>query len=98
MHELVVNAVKHAFAGKASGRVAISLRQTDVGLWRCSVEDDGVGFAAAVAGKAGLGRSLVTAMARQLGGRAIWEDRVCGSAVHLLIPLERAIADTSPSA
>ena len=98
VHELVVNAVKHAFAGKANGRVTISLRQTDVGMWRCSVEDDGVGFAAAGSGQAGLGRNLVVAMARQLGGRAVWEHRVSGSAVHLLIPLERAITDTPLSA
>ena len=90
VHELVVNAVKHAFSSRASGRVAISLRQTAAGMLRCSVEDDGIGFAGGVSGNEGLGRNLVVSLARQMGGQVMWEDLETGSAVHLLIPIGTA--------
>ncbi len=64
--ELVINALKHAFPGHRTGTIAVSYKVGKRG-WTLSVRDDGVGFdqkSAAV--KAGLGTSIVNALAKQL--------------------------------
>ena len=87
VHELVVNAAKHAFPRGRGGRVAIRLHPAGEGLLRCTVEDDGVGFAATARHRVGLGRQLVGAIAQQLQGCAVWVARPCGGgAVHLDFP------------
>jgi PAS domain S-box-containing protein len=68
VHELVLNAFKHAFPAGRSGSVRVACRDEGGGLVRVSVADDGIGMAAcadAVA-RAGLGWTLVDAFARQL--------------------------------
>ena len=98
VHELVVNALKHAFASRANGQITITSRRVAAGMWRCSVEDDGAGFSASASNQGGLGRTLVTELARQMGGYAAWEPRERGAAVHLLIPVEQALPAWSAEA
>jgi chemotaxis protein methyltransferase CheR len=69
--ELVINALKHAFGEhSAAGLIVVSYEGTE-GSWRLAVSDDGVGAPADGAEKAtaGLGTSIVEALARQLDGR-----------------------------
>ena len=70
-HELVTNALKHAFVGGRTGRVAVTLRR-DVdseNSFIFSVVDDGVGMAtgAGPPRPRSLGLDLVDAFAQQLG-------------------------------
>jgi two-component sensor histidine kinase len=66
--ELVINALKHAFSGHRKGRILISYRLTGSD-WTLSVSDDGVGMPTASKVVAGLGTSIVEALARQLQAR-----------------------------
>jgi two-component sensor histidine kinase len=70
VNELVTNATKHAFIGRAHGTIRISFAAYDNG-WRLIVEDDGIGLPAETRGDRpeGLGRRLVDAFARQAHGK-----------------------------
>ena len=83
VHEVVVNAVKHAFPGGGGGLVIIRLRAGLPGQWCCSVEDDGVGFEAMPPHGGGMGRMLIAELVGQMGGTAVWERRAGGGSVHL---------------
>lgn len=64
--ELVINALKHAFPDERKGRIKVAYRSTGQG-WSLSVQDDGVGMpAAGLSARAGLGTSIVNALATQL--------------------------------
>jgi two-component sensor histidine kinase len=65
--ELVINALKHAFPDNRHGTVIVTYRaQGDD--WTLSVSDNGVGMPAnPTSAKAGLGTSIVQALAKKLG-------------------------------
>lgn len=64
--ELVINALKHAFPGQRGGRIAVAYSE-DGRDWLLSVSDDGVGFPKDPhSAPAGLGTSIVQALAQQL--------------------------------
>lgn len=64
--ELVINALKHAFPGDRGGKITIDY-QADGRDWTLSVSDDGVGTPASMASAtAGLGSSIVEALAKRL--------------------------------
>ncbi|MBL8591014.1 MAG: DUF4118 domain-containing protein [Methylobacteriaceae bacterium] len=68
--EVVTNALKHAFASRESGEIAISLHRLDARRCRLIVRDDGGGFvddAAAGDGK-GLGMRILRSFAASLNG------------------------------
>jgi PAS domain S-box-containing protein len=67
--ELVVNALKHAFIGRDSGLVTVSVQPQDGGV-RVAVSDDGRGLPADAAEHVprSLGRQLAAGLASQLGG------------------------------
>lgn len=72
IHEVLANAVKHAFPGRQTGRILVQL--SSVGTRRSvTVLDDGVGIAANTAN--GTGHSLVRSLAVQLGARLMWKPR-----------------------
>ncbi len=48
LNELLTNALKYAFPGRADGQIRISARVSDVGLFELEVRDDGVGLPASV--------------------------------------------------
>jgi two-component sensor histidine kinase len=64
--ELVINALKHAFPEARKGKIVVGYVSHGPN-WSLSVRDDGVGMpTGAEAAKAGLGTSIVEALARQL--------------------------------
>ena len=64
--ELVINALKHAVPDGRKGRIAVAYRSTADG-WTLSIEDDGIGIpTSGAAPRAGLGTSIVNALATQL--------------------------------
>jgi two-component sensor histidine kinase/ABC-type nitrate/sulfonate/bicarbonate transport system substrate-binding protein len=79
--ELVSNAAKHAFPGRARGRVDVRLRK-DGGRFELRVSDDGAGMPEGRGGGAGIGLQLVEALASQLGGELL---RAEGEGLQYLI-------------
>lgn len=79
--ELVTNACKHAFAGRA-GEVQVSLAMADDKHVLLRVADDGVGFATDAGGQASTGLKIVQGLVRQLGGQIASTDQngVCWEA------------------
>ena len=70
--EGVTNAIKHAFGGRASGRVLVKLETTSGNGVSLTIVDDGVGGFAAWASSGdvgGLGGELMHGYVRQLGGK-----------------------------
>jgi len=66
--ELVINALKHAFPNDRKGKILVDYK-THASNWTLSVTDDGVGMPAEPgSAKAGLGTSIIQALAKQLGG------------------------------
>jgi two-component sensor histidine kinase len=68
VNELVTNAAKHAFAEGGAGQIKVAFERAPHG-YRLIVEDDGKGLPADFATRRqGLGRGLVEAFSRQVGG------------------------------
>lgn len=65
--ELVINALKHGFPDGRTGKIMVSYTSDNAG-WTLTIADDGVGMGPENAAVAGLGTSIVTALARHLGG------------------------------
>jgi len=79
--ELVINALKHAFPDERRGVIRVAYRTTEDG-WSLSVSDDGVGMpAAGPAARAGLGTSIVNALATQLSAVVKMSDLKPGTGV-----------------
>ncbi len=82
--ELAINALKHAFPGHRGGKIAINFHVHDQG-WTLSVDDDGVGMPKGDEGvKAGLGTSIVEALAKQLQAGVEIEDAKPGTRVSIV--------------
>jgi two-component sensor histidine kinase len=65
--ELVINALKHAFPAARGGHIVVAYKVTGA-AWTLSVSDNGVGMpSGSTPAKAGLGTSIVQALAKQLG-------------------------------
>ena len=79
--ELLINALKHAFPGDATGRIRVKYLTKATG-WRLSVSDDGVGQSQTnVPAHRGLGTSIVEALASQLGARVKMSSGPAGTTV-----------------
>lgn len=88
--EAVTNAMKHAFSGRAQGRIWVTADWADDTPDRTrlalTVDDDGLGPSPALTGKRpGIGQSLMSAFARQLGGQAERSARPGGGARQRLV-------------
>jgi two-component sensor histidine kinase len=70
IHELVSNALKHAFPQGRAGEVAVRLERTSAGFLNLEVKDDGVGFPKGFDFRksSSLGLQVVCGLLRQLGG------------------------------
>ena len=81
--ELVINALKYGFPDQRRG--GISVKYVDDGAdWTLTVSDDGVGMpAGASSAKAGLGTSIVEALAKQLDATVRIETSNRGTAVSV---------------
>jgi two-component sensor histidine kinase len=98
LNELLTNALKHAFVGRAHGRVRIGMRMNEHGALVLSVGDDGVPFSdpVDVLRARSTGFSLIEALATQLQGRVAYPSD--GSKTfNILIPVKRNGAADAPS-
>jgi two-component sensor histidine kinase len=66
VNEFAINAAKHAYAGKAGGRLHVSVRREGGEVVLC-VADEGPGLTPGTGGS-GLGMSIVAALVRDLSG------------------------------
>jgi two-component sensor histidine kinase len=80
--ELVINALKHGFPDGRAGTITVNYTGDDAG-WTLAIADDGVGMGAANDAVAGLGTSIVTALARHLGGTVETTDGNPGTIVSI---------------
>ncbi len=83
--ELVINALKHGFPDGRDGQIEVAFEGSQAG-WRLSVSDNGVGRRPEQGRieRAGLGTSIVEALARQLGARIELSDEAPGTRVSII--------------
>jgi two-component sensor histidine kinase len=82
--ELVINALKHAFPKDRAGTITVDY-QSEKRDWTMSVSDDGVGMPGTPKdARAGLGTSLVEALANQLQAGVHVTDANPGTAVSIV--------------
>lgn len=94
--ELVINALKHAFAGQPKGKIVIDYRSAGKD-WTLSVADNGIGMPGGRdAPKPGLGTGIVEALAKNLLGTIQMSDADPGTLVTI-IHRENADSPTSLS-
>lgn len=85
VHELLMNALAHAFPGRTDGRVEIRLeREHGVDL-RVSVQDNGIGMPESRAASQSAGLTIVRSLTRQLGG-TLQTKVLGGTTVSLRVP------------
>ena len=88
--ELVINALKHAFPDNRHGKILVDYHARGPN-WNLSVTDDGVGMPADPGtAKAGLGTSIVQALAMQLDGKVSVASAGPGTKVlvqHTYVPV-----------
>jgi len=88
--ELVINALKHAYPAGRGGHIVVGY-ETQGSDWRLTVSDDGVGMpTGAVPAKAGLGTSIVQALARQVGADVQVIDTQPGTRISIVHALGAA--------
>jgi two-component sensor histidine kinase len=86
--ELIINALKHAFTDATGDEVVVRYQVGDAN-WRLSVSDNGKGMQRDLTDapvRAGLGTSIVEALARQLGGRVQTAAESPGTTVSVTGP------------
>ncbi|ACL61840.1 sensor histidine kinase [Methylobacterium nodulans] len=89
LHELAVNAIRHAFPDGRRGNVRIAAARAD-GRLALEVADDGVGLQATNPPRDGFGLSLIAMVARQLGGVLVWDEARPGTRAQVSLPLDAA--------
>ena len=84
--ELVINSLKHAFPEERKGSILVEYRTNNAHGWSLTVTDDGVGrrATAGTKTKAGLGTSLVSALAHQLSATVEISDAQPGAQVAVV--------------
>jgi len=93
--ELVINALKHAFPSGRRGKIVVGY-ETRGADWTLSVSDDGAGMpTGAVPAKAGLGTSIVQALASQLGADVSVADGGPGTKVSIVHSASSATAQAA---
>jgi two-component sensor histidine kinase len=92
--ELVVNAVKHAFPDRETGRLHLFLHREAEGI-RVGVVDDGIGTPQNDAGEigageigTGVGTKVIHALVRQIRGRLERSQVATGSSVEVVVALD----------
>lgn len=70
VNELVTNALKHAFGGRDTGKISVTLTKADDTSATLTVRDDGVGFPDGLDFRTAqtMGLSLVVSLTHQIGG------------------------------
>ncbi|MBM7046244.1 sensor histidine kinase [Rhizobium lusitanum] len=98
--ELVINALKHAFPGQRSGKISVHYA-SDGSEWTLSVIDDGVGMPAESENvRAGLGTSIVKALAAQIDATISVTDAAPGTRVALChsasVSIQKPASEVAP--
>lgn len=88
IHELMANAIRHAFPDDRRGRLEVTAERLD-GTVRITVEDDGVGLEARPRPPEAFGRTLVDMLARQLRAGLAYEDGRPGTRAVIQVPLNQ---------
>jgi two-component sensor histidine kinase len=87
VHELMTNAVEHAFPDGMAGSVHISLRRAaDEGWAELTVTDNGKGLPVGGSRRGSLGMELVERLSRQLGGE-FGIAGACGTTARVRFPI-----------
>jgi chemotaxis protein methyltransferase CheR len=83
--ELVINALKHGFPDGSGGEILVSY-EVDQANWRLTVSDSGVGLQqdSDRGGRAGLGTSIIEALAHQLKARVEITSQSPGTVVSIV--------------
>jgi two-component sensor histidine kinase len=90
--ELVINALKHAFPEDRGGKIGVDYH-SEGPSWTMSVGDDGVGMGEPTdRTPAGLGTSIVTALANQLKAKITVTDNHPGTMVSI-VHAEKSVAE-----
>ncbi|MDP9095025.1 MAG: PAS domain-containing protein, partial [Pseudomonadota bacterium] len=85
VHELLMNALAHAFPERTDGLVEIRLERNHGVDLRVSVVDNGVGMPEGRTGSQSAGLTIVRSLTRQLGG-TLQTKVLCGTTVSLWMP------------
>lgn len=95
--ELVINSLKHAFPGSRPGKILVDYHARGPN-WTLSVTDNGVGMPKdAASASAGLGTSIVAALANQLRARVQVADAHPGTTVSLIHTHLASVAAEPPN-
>ena len=95
--ELVINALKHAFGDTGEGKIVVDYHSHGPN-WTLSVGDDGVGMPdEPTKATAGLGSSIVEALARQLNARVQVSARSPGTLVSIGHTQISLVENTEPT-
>ncbi len=86
LNEVVTNAIKHAFKNGRSGKLTVSAKHANENA-RIVVADDGPGLPDGTDGQAGLGRTLIAKLSRQVGATTEWRRADPGTAVVISFPI-----------
>jgi two-component sensor histidine kinase len=94
--ELVINALKHAFPEGRGGHIGVDYHSRGPN-WTLLVEDDGVGMpVGSEPAKAGLGTTIVEALAKQLHAKVHVVGKSPGTEVQIVHTQIAAVADPEP--
>jgi two-component sensor histidine kinase len=86
-HELIMNSIKHAFTEGETGQVNVSLKQADQGfIYRFADHGRGLPKDFTIDKSDSLGMIMITATARQLGGKLTINDLAPGTEFVLELP------------
>jgi two-component system, sensor histidine kinase PdtaS len=98
VHELVLNAFKHAFPGGRQGRINVELRLVSSGFLHLTVRDNGCGLPESFTwgGKSGLGTQLIPMFVNQLQGTMTTASSSHGASITIeLVPAKQKVQDAS---
>lgn len=84
--EVAMNSLKHAFHGRADGRIKVTLQQLDAHRLELTISDNGCGLKADKAPGGGLGSRIVENLGAQLGGKIRVESGPEGVTTRLAFP------------
>ena len=73
-HELLSNALRHAFVGRETGKVEVTLRRTSEHQVELAVRDNGIGFPGDFRTMTSMGMTLVNSLTAQIDGNVAMES------------------------
>jgi two-component sensor histidine kinase len=90
VNELVTNAVKYAYPGRADGTIRVNGTRDSDGFFTLSVEDDGIGLVDGIGSSeavGGFGMKMIEGLAAQIGARFEQTRTTLGSHTVVRVPI-----------